>query len=337
MEDFKFGKYIIKTDVEKTKNFYNSYNGNCTDQIYRNYSEFCKSLNIEETEFFNKIGITPSLVSEIYSCGMNDDKTLEVLGIYNLNGYIIEKPNEVYVPMEEFLKGNFDTNELDTSFNIGRFSFNFRNYDVSDIVDNLNEHVIQLEFSVNIEWLLDEKYIDNSYKEPKRFDFIRKIKEYIKMKKINNYYMLEESNSIKDYLDNKGIKYIEYNKRQVINYKKKWFSKIVPDNIKSKAKKVCFPNNKFNNYLWHIFSYDYLDCIKNEEAKNEYINTNKDKVLILLDFHNLCFEIEDVNLIDFDFINSKQDIYITDINFNWCYINTHESCFGPYFYINNKE
>lgn len=91
-----------------------------------------------------------------------------------------------------------------------------------------------------------------------------------------------------------------------------------------------------NQYLWHIFSYQQVEHLSEQEAivafntikKNECFAfyQNRDKAIKLINS-------KDIKAKDFE---NENDIYIVDKNMNWTYVNTHEFYWGPYFYkINN--
>ena len=137
------------------------------------------------------------------------------------------------------------------------------------------------------------------------------------------------------YFNEKNIRFIEYTDDQVEEYMRRWFDEFAPTECKEEARKQCFSDEKQNCYLWHLFCYGFVQCAEYEEAIQKYQNLEKSKCVILLDLEGLCFEVDDINAVDFAFINSIPDIYVTDIMFNWCYVHTHESecCgIGPYFY-----
>ncbi|QDQ02495.1 DUF4275 family protein [Lysinibacillus fusiformis] len=134
----------------------------------------------------------------------------------------------------------------------------------------------------------------------------------------------------KDYLFHKSftdkdimITYCE--NPQSIN--KKWDS-IFAKNISEEMKHSIF----YDQFKWHIFSYDQQACLKREDARKAFDDVPKDELFMMYQCAPYVLQFsaaKDVVAADFD---SQQDIYIFDRDFTWTYIHTHEEQCGPYFY-----
>ena len=148
--------------------------------------------------------------------------------------------------------------------------------------------------------------------------------------------MKEKSREVlSEYFQSKSIEYSEFTDSEAEDYMERWFNEFVPVEIQKECRKICFSDGEYNNYLWHIFSYEKVECLEKDDAIDRYEGIKKDRCVIFLDLEGICFEVKDIDLMDIDFINTVPDIYITDYDFRWCYIYTHESdcCgLGPYFY-----
>ncbi|WP_088043267.1 DUF4275 family protein [Bacillus sp. EAC] len=84
-------------------------------------------------------------------------------------------------------------------------------------------------------------------------------------------------------------------------------------------------------YLWHIFSWEKVNCIKGDQANNEFDKIKKKSCYIFYQHHNYAMIIENANKIKVaDFID-EEDVYVVDSDFNWTYVKTHGEDFGPYF------
>ncbi len=87
----------------------------------------------------------------------------------------------------------------------------------------------------------------------------------------------------------------------------------------------------YNQFKWHIYSYEKEDCLKEEAAREAFDVVLKDEIYVM--YQNSPFVMLYSNateLISTDFDN-EQDIYIFDKSCTWTYVNTHESMCGPYF------
>lgn len=88
----------------------------------------------------------------------------------------------------------------------------------------------------------------------------------------------------------------------------------------------------YDQFKWHIFSYEKQDCFKESAARKAFDAVSKDELYVMYQnspYVMQCSHAHKVIAADFD---SQQDIYIFDKHFTWTYIHTHESMCGPYFY-----
>ena len=58
MNTLQYGGWKIAVDIDRTKEFYNTYEKN-DNQANRNFVEYCKDLTAEEKAFFDAFGIDP--------------------------------------------------------------------------------------------------------------------------------------------------------------------------------------------------------------------------------------------------------------------------------------
>ncbi|WMT43562.1 DUF4275 family protein [Paenibacillus sp. D2_2] len=88
----------------------------------------------------------------------------------------------------------------------------------------------------------------------------------------------------------------------------------------------------YNQYRWHIFSYEKQVCSIKEKARKEFNEITKSEIYVMYQdspYVRLYKNANDVVAEDFD---SEQDIFIFDRDFTWTYVHTHESMCGPYYY-----
>jgi len=52
---------------------------------------------------------------------------------------------------------------------------------------------------------------------------------------------------------------------------------------------------------------------------------------VLMHNEKIAFIINDASALTVDIADGFMDIFVTDINFRWTYVHTHEKCCGPYF------
>lgn len=143
-------------------------------------------------------------------------------------------------------------------------------------------------------------------------------------------------NKVDDFIDSLYQKdnIIALTPREVECYKKEWFNQFVPINKQEIALNCyCFDSDGYNGYLWHIFSYDILNCLVGETAMNRFSSLEKGEAILLFSIINKAYKIKDTSqfkAIDYQIFD---DIILTAHDFSWTYVKTHEETCGPYFYI----
>lgn len=111
---------------------------------------------------------------------------------------------------------------------------------------------------------------------------------------------------------------------EVINKWDKTFTQSISDDVKESI--------YYDQYKWHIFSYEIQDCLKEQEARNAFNSESKDELYIMYQNSPRVLLYSNADAIVAEDFDSQQDIYIFDKNFTWTYVNTHEDMCGPYFY-----
>ncbi len=95
------------------------------------------------------------------------------------------------------------------------------------------------------------------------------------------------------------------------------------------------------NYVWHIFSWELLDkssFLVGDEARKAYDKIDKSDAYYIEWFEDDCFKKLPQNLCTAAALDDLVEVYVTEKNFKWAYIKTHENDWcGPYFIKKNLE
>ena len=98
------------------------------------------------------------------------------------------------------------------------------------------------------------------------------------------------------------------------------------------------------NFLWHIFSYEYVPCLKDDEARAEFDRIAYDKAIRFHDgFGGKITDVSETVKISAASLDKEkkrgaQDVYIVAEDFLWTYVKTHENGWcGPYFCYRKPE
>lgn len=310
---FQFGEWIIEVNIEATKEHYKilqlyfsdvpSYRKYATNQCYRNYTAYCNTMPSEEKYFFNKLGIAPE-----YS---------------RVLGFRIDKECDFFVQGNYFVIGSFIRKPADTIWNeqpdicIGKFQFTVLHPEwlSPSILGNIPEQSVCIHFrATGIPWLLDEEYKLKYYEFPTNMD----INHTTKIK-----------NDLRNVLKNISSNYREMSEKETMDFVRQWFERVVPADKSEEAKKRCFSSPIVNNLLWHAFS--FVPCEKESHAVNMYDSLGHNDFVLLMNSEKIGFIVKNGHGLTSNIINAYNDIVITDINFRWTYVHTHESMCGPYF------
>ena len=92
----------------------------------------------------------------------------------------------------------------------------------------------------------------------------------------------------------------------------------------------------FEQYRWHLFSFELLNALTDDDARAAFDAEPKDSVYLFWQHTNKAYLVENAHLFkaeDFDheFIPFS-DFYLFSPEGKWTYIHTHEIMCGPYFY-----
>ena len=126
----------------------------------------------------------------------------------------------------------------------------------------------------------------------------------------------------------RGIRFTPVNDRTT---KAKWTKLFAASVPKEKRKEV-----HFEQFRWHLFSFELLDALTEDDARAAFDAEPKDAVYLFWQHTKKAYLLENAHLLkaedlDHDFI-PHPDMYLFSPEGKWTYIHTHESMCGPYFY-----
>jgi hypothetical protein len=269
---------------------------------------------------------------------MTKEKYYPTSGIYFFKGKYIKKPEEIEMTIEELAEKGFVDDRPDPRVYVGKYQFTFMDSDslFARIPVDTPEGFLCMEFfSDEMPWMLDEKPLQKLYYPPKPWQLLKRINSRIQQNKEQNKWLQEIKNQLVQVFDKHQIKYTELSKSEVQEYMNCWFEKIVPKEKQKSAREHCFSTRKYNNYLWHVFSYEDVPCIEGDSAKTEFDNNKREETVLILNYEKVGFIINNSNGIIAAELDEFNDIIITGKNFDWAYVHTHEQQCGPYYYNKN--
>lgn len=86
----------------------------------------------------------------------------------------------------------------------------------------------------------------------------------------------------------------------------------------------------FQDFHWHIFSYEHVAAIEEDKAISEFNKHHKGAVYVFYQHESQSYYIDDASKLKHDHLKYDRDVYILDKDLKWTYVKTHAPC-GPYF------
>ena len=332
MAVISYNEWEFDVDVDKTWEYYNKLVIDNSSQVSRNYKKYCESLTKDEKEFFDKFGIIP----EKGICDFIDieKKNISFSGCYYVFAKVIKEPIDPFGIIEENVEPQEDNEEVedidveDNDVYIGAFDFSFYNvHDEDEIPEDMPQGCIMVHFICeDMQWLLEEKCEYVSCFPPRFWEINKRIKLLKNKKKELKEYIDKQERK----LVNNSIKYTRLSKNEIKKYKRRWIKTFTPSELDMrKVRKICYGEC---NYLWHLFSFECVECIENGEAEESLNKVNKDVVLLFDNINNIGYQLRNVSNLIASFLDEWTDVTIVDLGFTWTYSKTHEYGLGPYYY-----
>lgn len=156
---FEFGKYKLDIDVEKTKEFYDKaemITEGCRCAGCQNFEQAVDILPLEVKKFFANLGIDMRKICECYVNYTNEDRTLFYGGFCHICGDLMSGES-AWIKYDDTSSHWDDKKTFAISEN---FHISFQK-EVSSLEKDFPLPAIQLEFSANIPWVLNE---ENTYR-----------------------------------------------------------------------------------------------------------------------------------------------------------------------------
>lgn len=143
----------------------------------------------------------------------------------------------------------------------------------------------------------------------------------------------EESERLKNLID-KGVLFLHVPKKPIVEQWDKEFDALVSEDAKENKK------NYSDQFKWHLFSFDLLPALTNDEAKAAFDKEEKHELYLFFEYTEESYIIGNANLLtskDIDELFEKSDLNSSDFYFfdplnSWTYVIPHEKELGPYFY-----
>lgn len=331
MKSIQYGEWKIAVDIEKTKEYYSNYSLN-PSQANRNFCEYCKTLTSEEKHFFQNFGITPECC-EIEHIGASKKKEFPCGGYYLVCGKYEEYPLENLITVEELAANDFEDDRDDPRIQIGIFEFDFQceDYVIKDIPEDMPEGFICVRFwCENMRWLLDEKPEVTMYEQPRFWEINKIIKEKKEVKRAQKLDFDERKKEFTDTFEKLGIAYAELSKKEIKEYKKNWINAFSPDGKdKQEIRRLCLSSRKYTPFLWHVFSYEFLNSEADPKAR--YNSANKSDCVIISNVDEMGFTVTNAEKLTAEILDGFIDVTVFAKDFSWTYCKTHEAFCGPYY------
>ena len=172
------------------------------------------------------------------------------------------------------------------------------------------------------------------YEPPQPWEIHKRIKERIKNKRQQAACLKASRAEFMQLFEALNIEVMPLSKREIRKYKKEWVVRFAPTDAKQKEiTKLCLTSTKYNTFLWHIFSFEFLNCETDAKAEELFDKQEKSHCMIVSNVDDLAFALKNADHLKSKLLEQFVDVTITSSDFTWTYTKTHEDQCGPYFYI----
>lgn len=315
MKTVRYGNREIEVDIEKTRLYYAIYNIQIS-QANKNFAEYCKSLSDEEKAFFDSMGIDP-LCCDVQGLGLTKKNEYPCYGFYFVCGKYLKYPPEL-------MANNFVDDCPDPRINIGGFQFDFR------CEDDMPEGYICIRFICeHMKWYLKEQCETTLHEMPKPQVIHKRLQDIIGAEIFQIEILEERKQKFNEVFKKLGISAVPMTVCELRKYKNDWVNAFAPEGADIEdIKDMCISAR----YLWHIFSFDALECQQEQEARERYDAQKKQSCVLLSNIDPLGYRLENAEKLTAEVLAQFIDVTVTANDFSWTYSKTHEYDCGPYFY-----
>ena len=95
-----------------------------------------------------------------------------------------------------------------------------------------------------------------------------------------------------------------------------------------------------DQFRWHLFSFELLPAIKEDEARKAFDEMAKDELYLFFDYCDEAYRVKNAHLLtagDVEALRENSSLDKSDMYFfapvgKWTYVKTHEDDLGPYFF-----
>lgn len=332
-------------DVDKMRRFYDSWEPrDSNSQIYRNYASYFNNLNSDEKEFFDAFCIDV-LKPFTNAADFFDRRKKHYFGFgsYIVFGEIVDGPadSEMWIPIEEFLEEHEEEDDRDFSLDLGRFEFNVENpkSEFYEGPENLPEGAFALNFSIEeIPWLLDEAVTEIDFEWAHWWDIPNRIADWKKKSNLVKEGAEEFDEMLEELFRKPGIELTQLNKKEGERIIDDWIENTIisKDEIK-KARKLCLGKG---NCLWHLFSFEFADCLCRDDAMRSFAKKTTGPAWLILEAYlgYSVYSLDEISKLDKKAFNEAfkgDDLILTAKDFSWTFSRTHEEVdfddeYGPF-------
>jgi hypothetical protein len=131
---------------------------------------------------------------------------------------------------------------------------------------------------------------------------------------------------ITDILKSKKIKVTEIPKWGVY-LRKQWEYNFATHISHEEKKSIYLYDDRWAcGFLWHLFSYEKMDCLKGGRAEKAFDHERKNACYVFYQLSDYALILENASLFTAKDLLNEADIYVVDKDFNWTFVRT-----GPYF------
>ena len=150
--DFLYGPYHIDVNIDKTQGYYaKEYDIGCDCKGCKNFVQTILHLPEDVKAFFSQFGVDPAKPAEISTYHSVDGIETLYGGFYHICGTILSGKN----PWVQVAKKQYRLNDEYAIKLSNGFSFYFTE-DCSLVDESFPTPVIQMEFTGNLPWVIDE-------------------------------------------------------------------------------------------------------------------------------------------------------------------------------------